>query len=263
MLNLKVGSVKIWLKISNTHKYNSNTIIFVQNYYLMRVAFLLFSIFLMAFSSYSQVDEGQTGAWYMYFYNHQFKNSQWGIQGDLQHRDWRFLGDQEQLLLRSGLTYKLKDASVLFTLGLANITTGQFGESNETSNENRIYQEALIPQKVGNRFLITHRFRYEQRFVESQDFRTRYRYNLFVNVPFNNKDLRPRTIYGAFYNELFINGERTIVDQRAVELFDRNRTYLGAGYVLSSKIRVQVGFMKQTTNTWSKGQLQLSMHHNF
>ena len=214
-------------------------------------------------SFFSQVDEGQTGAWYMYFYNHQFKNSQWGIQGDFQYRDWQLLGDKEQLLLRSGITYRPKNAGVLFTAGFANITSGEFGDSDETSNENRIYQEALIPQKIGNRVLITHRFRYEQRFVENQDFRTRYRYNLFINVPFNNKDLSPKTIYGAFYNELFINGETNIGNNRSVAFFDRNRTYLGLGYVLNTKTRFQLGWMNQTINSWSKPQLQFSMHHNF
>jgi hypothetical protein len=227
------------------------------------IIFLLFA-FLGLSKSFSQINENQTGAWYMYFYNHQFKDSQFGIQGDFQYRDWQFLGDQEQLLLRSGITYTSKESGIMFTLGIANITTGQFGDSNETSNENRIYQEALIPQKIGNRILLTHRFRYEQRFVEDQDFRTRYRYNLFVNVPFNSKSLSvPKTIYGAFYNELFMNGERNIGDNRNVELFDRNRTYLGLGYVLNSKIRFQMGWMNQTTNAWSKGQLQFSMHHNF
>jgi hypothetical protein len=212
----------------------------------------------------SQIDEDQTGAWYMYFYNHQFKDSQWGIQGDFQYRDWQILGDTEQLLLRSGLTYKPKDSGIMFTLGGANITSGEFGDSDNTSNENRIYQEALIPQKIGNRFLITHRFRYEQRFVENQDFRTRYRYNLFVNVPLNSKSLAvPKTIYGAFYNELFMNGERDIGNGNSVELFDRNRTYLGLGYVINPKIRIQLGWMKQTTNTWQKRQLQFSLHHNF
>jgi len=221
-------------------------------------------VFISIFNTNAQVDENQTGAWFMYFYNHQFKNSQWGVQGDFQYRDWQFLGDQEQLLLRSGLTYTPKDAGIMFTLGGVNITTGQFGDSDTTSNENRSYQEVLIPQKIGSRFLITHRFRFEQRFVENQDFRTRYRYNLFVNVPFNGASLAiPKTIYGAFYNELFMNGERGIGDNRNVELFDRNRTYFGLGYVLNKKIRFQMGWMKQTTNDWSKGQLQFSMHHNF
>lgn len=230
----------------------------------MKKIVIILTLFLSIYSLKAQVDENQTGAWYMYFYNHQFKNSQFGIQGDFQYRDWQFLGDTEQLLLRSGLTFTPKDAGVMFTIGVANITTGVFGYLDETSNENRIYQEALLPQKIGSRFFITHRFRFEQRFVENQDFRTRYRYNLFVNVPFNSKSLSTsKTIYGAFYNELFMNGERNIGDNRNVELFDRNRTYLGLGYVLNPKIRFQVGWMNQTNDNFSKGQLQFSMHHNF
>ena len=230
----------------------------------MKYLLFLTITFLSIFSLKAQVDENQTGAWYMYFYNHQFKNSQFGIQGDFQYRDWQFLGDKEQLLLRSGFTFTPKDAGIMFTLGAANITSGAFGDSDDTSNENRIYQEALLPQKIGSRFFITHRFRFEQRFVENQDFRTRYRYNLFINVPFNSKSLsEPKTIYGAFYNELFMNGERNIDDNNYVELFDRNRTYLGLGYVLNPKIRFQMGWMNQTNNNFSKAQLQFSMHHSF
>lgn len=230
----------------------------------MKKISLLVIAFLFSISTFSQIDENQTGAWYMYFYNHQFKDSQWGIQGDFQYRDWQILGDREQLLLRSGITYKPKETNIMLTAGFANITSGEFGNSDGTSNENRIYQEALLPQKIGSRILITHRFRFEQRFVENQDFRTRYRYNLFINVPFNSTSLSTsKTIYGAFYNELFMNGERKIALNRTTELFDRNRTYLGLGYVLNPKIRFQVGYMQQTTDAWSKGQLQFSMHHNF
>ncbi|NNE31839.1 MAG: DUF2490 domain-containing protein [Winogradskyella sp.] len=224
----------------------------------------LFSLlFLISFNFvFSQVDESQTGAWYMYFYSHQFKDSQWGVQGDFQYRDWQGLGDMEQLLLRSGFTYSPKNAGVKFTLGYGNVTTGQYGASDATSSESRIYQEALVPQKLGNRFYFTHRFRYEQRFVENQDFRTRYRYNLFLNIPLNSTELTPKAVYAALYNELFINGGTDIGDGRTVQIFDRNRTYLGLGYVLSPKIRFQFGWMNQKTVNWGKGQLQFSMHHS-
>lgn len=227
----------------------------------MKYIGLVFALLIGLNFSYSQVDESQTGAWYMYFYNLKFKKSTWGIQGDFQYRDWQGLGDKEQLLLRSGITYSPKNAGVMFTLGYGNITTGQFGENDATTAESRIYQEALIPQKLGNRFYLTHRFRYEQRFVEDQDFRTRYRYNLFLNVPVNKKELTAKAIYIALYNELFINGQQDIGDGEDVEIFDRNRTYLGLGYVLNPKIRFQLGWMNQKTNQWGKGQLQISMHH--
>ena len=61
-----------------------------------------------------------------------------------------------------------------------------------------------------------------QRLVEYQLFSTRYRYNLFLNVPLNAKALSPKAIYLALYNELFINGQTDIGDGREVEIFDRN-----------------------------------------
>lgn len=208
-------------------------------------------------------DEDQLGAWNMYFFQKKFGNSQFGIQGDYQLRLWNVGTDLEQLLLRTGLTFKPKETNIIFTAGYAHITTGQFGEEKNNVGENRIYQEALLPQKIGNRFFLTHRFRYEQRWVQNQDFRTRYRYNLFLNVALNDNELKKGTVYAALYNEIFINGERQIGADRFVELFDRNRTYLGLGYGLRDNLRLQAGWMKQTTDTWSKGQTQLSLHHSF
>lgn len=52
----------------------------------------------------AQVDEDQLGAWYMYFFNAPFENSQWGLQGDVQYRNWDLIGDLEQFLIRGGVT---------------------------------------------------------------------------------------------------------------------------------------------------------------
>ena len=232
----------------------------------MKKIILFFSIGFISISN-AQLqgpDENQLGAWYMYFYNTTFKESNWGIQGDFQYRDWRGIGDREQLLLRSGVTYKPTDSGIKFTLGFANITSGQYGKDIDNPvTENRIYQEGLFSNTILKKLLLTHRFRYEQRWVENQDFRTRYRYNIFVNVPFKGTSLDKATPYFAFYNEIFINGERQIGDGRSVQFFDRNRTYLGLGYALNNKIRVQLGWMKQTTVNWQKGQLQFSLHQTF
>jgi len=211
----------------------------------------------------AQIDEEELGAWYMYFFNADFKESRWGVQGDIQYRNWDLGGDLEQLLLRGGITYRPENSDIKFTLGYGNVTSGAYGSETATSGESRVYQEALFSSKFGERFYLKHRFRYEQRFVEGQDFRTRYRYNLFMNVPLNSTSFDDKTVYLALYNEVFINGERCIGDNRKVEIFDRNRTYVALGYVLSEKLKVQLGGMYQTTDTWSKNQMQLSLHHNF
>jgi hypothetical protein len=211
----------------------------------------------------AQVDEDQPGAWYMYFWNTRLKDSQWGFQGDGQWRAWDLLTDMEQLLLRGGVTYTTKKGDATFTLGYANVTSGEFGDGHDTFGENRIYQEALLPQKIGKRVYLRHRFRYEQRWVEDQNFRTRFRYAIFLDVPFRGTAIRKGALYAALYNELFINGERDIGYGQEVELFDRNRLYGGIGYALTGRRKLQFGYMIQTQETFSKAQLQLSFHHTF
>ena len=213
-------------------------------------------------SAQSTVDGDQLGAWYMYFWNATIKKSSWGFQGDVQFRNWDVMGDLEQLLIRGGVTYKPKNANAKFTLGYASITSGTFGKDNSTTHENRIYQEALLPHRVGQRFYLTHRFRYEQRFVETaagEDFRTRYRYNLFINIPINKKEIVKNTVYLALYNELFIRGEWDSHNNP----FDRNRLYGAIGFKPLDKLKVQLGVMRQKSTSVAKNQLQISLHHTF
>lgn len=231
---------------------------------MSRILIVLVWISLMGIPrAYAQFDEDQLGAWYMYFFSGKMGEGPWGVQGDAQFRNWDLGGDLEQLLLRGGITYSPENANIKFTLGYGNITTGAFGDDNSTVSESRIYQEALFPTVFADRFFLTHRFRYEQRWVEGQDMRTRYRYNLFMNIPLNQPNLKQGAIYLALYNELFINGERSIGSGNTVEVFDRNRFYTAVGYSIKDNLRTQLGVMKQTTNNWSKNQLQWSLHHSF
>ena len=123
----------------------------------------------------AEIDQDQPGGWYMLTFNEDFTESRFGFQGDVQYRTWDGSGDLEQLLLRGGIPYRPDALPGKYTLGLANITSGQFGESKRAGTENRTYQEAVIPQLVGQRGFLKHRFRFEQRWVNGQDFRTRLR----------------------------------------------------------------------------------------
>jgi hypothetical protein len=208
----------------------------------------------------AQPNQDETGGWCMYFFNTTLNESPWGVQGDIQLRNWNIAGDMEQLLLRGGITYSPEITDIKVTLGYGNISTGVYGPDKSTSSESRIYQEVLFPVKFSNRIYTNHRFRYEQRFVEDQEFRTRYRYNLFLNIELNNAEMEKKTLYLALYNELFINGQRNTGNENTVEIFDRNRFYCALGYVIKPGRKVQLGVMKQTTDNWSKNQLQLSFH---
>ena len=230
-----------------------------------RLLLLFLLVALFASPAAAQVDEDELGAWYMYFWSTRLNDgeSRWGFQGDTQYRNWDLLGDLEQLLIRGGVTYTPDGTNATFTFGYGNITTGMYGSSDDTTHEDRIYQEALLRQRIGELLRLRHRFRYEQRWVDGQDFRTRFRYALFADIPVNGKQMAPGAFYIALYNELFINGERDIGTAMPVELFDRNRLYGGLGYVINERLKFQGGYMHQATDPWSKDQLQFSIHHSF
>lgn len=162
------------------------------------------------------------------------------------------------MLLRTGLKYNLKNGGASFLAGYGSITSQAEGDATNSIHENRLYQEVILRQKLGNVGLM-HRFRYEQRWIENQDFRTRFRYTIFVNVPINSIELGEKSSwYLQGYDELFINGEK--LDNK-IEYFDRNRLYLGLGYRVVKNLAFQVGIMQQATDSRSKTYLQLSAFH--
>jgi len=202
------------------------------------------------------IDEDQLGAWYFYAFNYNRSGSWWGAQGDIQYRNWDTIGDLEQLLIRSGITYRPESLPGKYTLGYANITSGTFGSSSRTLREDRVYQEALFPHRLGERVYVRHRLRYEQRWVDYQDFRTRFRYGLFIDIPVNKTTLDKGAWYLSNYNEIFLNGEHDIGLDKPVDTYDRNRFYGAVGYSISDNLKLQIGYMHQDTKAYQKGQLQ-------
>ncbi len=211
----------------------------------------------------NEIDEGQLGGWYMYFFNKKFEENRFGFQGDVQYRSWDTGGDLEQLLIRGGVTYRPEAIKGLYTLGLASITSGAFGDSHKTKSEGRLYQEALVPSKIGDRLFLKHRLRFEQRWVDGQDLRTRFRYALFATMPLNQPTLSKGAYYLTFYNEVFINGQRNIATNTRVDKYDRNRLYAALGYKLTEGTQIQIGYMRQFSPKTNKGQFQLSFHQQF
>jgi hypothetical protein len=199
----------------------------------------------------------KSGAWYMYFGNLRFKDSPWAIHGEAQHRNFNKIGDLDQLLLRTGLQYNSRSGQSSFLAGYASITNGKEGDSKAIFHENRLYQEIILRQKMGN-LALQHRYRYEQRWIENQNFRTRFRYALSLNIPLSTKSLTEKgASYLQVYDELFINGEKL---GGKIQFFDRNRFYVGFGYRIYNGLAVQLGFMEQTTASVSRGQFQIGIH---
>ncbi len=133
-----------------------------------------------------------------------------------------------------------KESPLKLTFGYAYIGNGTPGDSKgNLCGRTPILSETSFPVKLGKKLFINNRFRYELRNVENQNFRTRYRYSLFLNVPLNNQILEPKTVYLSMYNEVFINGQRKIGDGKTVPFFDRNRLYGALGYIFRKGLKMQ------------------------
>lgn len=222
----------------------------------MKYISLILLIFLSSATSYAQ-KKNDLGAWYMYFGNLKIKETPWAVHGELQYRNHNLIGDLEQMLVRTGLQYNHQNGVSLLT-GYGSITSQSEGNQTNSIHENRLYQEVILRQNLGKIGLF-HRFRYEQRWQDEIEFKTRFRYAIFLNVPLNDVALGEKgSWYIQGYDELFINGEKL---KGKSEYFDRNRLYLGLGYRIVKNMALQVGLLDQTTNTISKTYLQIGTFH--
>ena len=202
---------------------------------------------LISLSAASQ--ENGLGNWLIYIGSKQL-NSKWNLHHEIQYRNYNTLGDLEQLLIRTGLGYDIGSKSNIL-LGYGYINSENFtGNANDqtTVEEHRIFQQFITKQTIGS-VSLQNRYRFEQRFVES-DFKTRFRYFLGVNLPLKNPKY-----YLSAYNEIFLNGKSNV--------FDRNRVYGGLGYKISKGVKLELGYMSQVFETSSRDQINIITFVNF
>lgn len=195
------------------------------------------------------------GNWLIYFGDKKL-NEKFNWHNEVQYRSYNFLGDTDQLLLRTGIGYNLTENNNNILLGFAYIYNEPYDADTDQKtsfSEYRIYQQFITRQSVG-RFNILNRYRFEQRFFED-DFQLRLRYFLGLNIALNKSKMEDKTVYFSAYNEIFINTEQTY--------FDRNRLYAGIGFRFSAKFRTEIGVMNQTTNSASRNQLNIMAFYNF
>ena len=190
--------------------------------------------------------------WYMYFGDHQVRDK-WGVHLEGQWRRNDVITNWQQLLLRPGVNYKMKENWML-TLGYAYVKTHPYGEHPiaHAFPEHRLYQQLLVKQRVGATRL-QHRFRLEQRFLgrmsagdggrpklDSWRYQNRFRHFLKAEVPIGRKS-GENPWYVAFYNELFLN----IAPRHGASVFDQNRAYGAVGYELGKAGKLEIGYMNQ------------------
>lgn len=211
----------------------------------------LLILFIMPKTSHAQ--ESDFGNWLIYIGSKKL-NSKWNIHNEVQYRNYDGIGDLEQLLLRTGVGYTQDENNILLGYGYI-LSENYVGDTNDkvSVNEHRIFQQFTTKQSVG-RLKLSHRYRFEQRFVES-DFKMRFRYFLSLNYPLGLSEEKDYKFYLSAYNEIFLNTKSSI--------FDRNRLYGGIGYKLNKNLRFELGYMNQFFETSGRDQLNIITFFSF
>jgi hypothetical protein len=212
------------------------------------------SIAFILLSSIAFAQKSDVGNWFIYLGN-QKVNKNWNFHSEIQYRNYNFIGDTNQLLLRTGIGYNLTENNNNVLMGYGFINTHNYvfnSDEKIETNEHRIFQQFITRQNFGILFL-QHRYRIEERFLPD-DFQMRFRYFLAINVPINKKTMDKNALYFSGYNELFIRAEKPT--------FDRNRLYGALGYVINKNIKIEAGLMAQTLENSNRNQFQIVLFNN-
>ncbi len=193
------------------------------------------------------------GNWLAYMGNQKI-NSKWNFHNEIQLRNYNFIGDQNQLLIRLGIGHNISSNNNVL-LGYAHVKTVVYTSSTDiktSSIEHRIFQQFLNKKKYKG-YYISNRFRFEERFFKN-DFKLRLRYHFLFNKALNKKEITNNALYFSSYNEIFLNTQNNI--------FDRNRIYAGLGYAINNSIKFETGYMIQTLPERSQQQIQFILFNN-
>lgn len=213
-------------------------------------------LLLLPFTGFSQEDE--LGNWWIYFGNKELSD-RWDLHHEVQYRNYNFIGDLEQLLIRGGVGYHLTENNNRILVGYGYINSENNPEDGGaliSTDEHRIYQEFTTSHSIAM-LKLSHRYRFEQRFVEDQDMKTRFRYFLAPTLPLTSDEDKNLQWYASAYNEIFlVPGDESLT-------FDRNRLYGGAGAEIKPGLKVEAGYMNQFFENGGRDQLNIILRYSF
>jgi hypothetical protein len=232
----------------------------------MRFIVLFFCLFILKTSAgQARINTVNEHAWLMYFGNHRIAKP-WGWHAEVQWRRHNWFSENQQLLLRTGLEY-YTSGNNRFTVGYAFVETYPYGEFAVANAfpEHRIWEQFFTVQTLG-KVKLSHRYRLEQRMLgnaatgEMKGGRYENRMRYMVKATHNLTNSWKHDLYGAVYNEIFINFGKDV----AYNVFDQNRLYGALGIVLSPSVRLEIGYVYQLIQLRSltaNNQLRLEDNH--
>jgi hypothetical protein len=209
---------------------------------------LLFLVFVMVKPVTGQEDEDTPRELWLSYEHRQNVSERVRVSGTLGYRellsDERFFGEWTQLHLKADASYEV-NPKFRIAGGLGAFAT--YRPDIEDFYELRLWQEAKVfwPDREGwvRRFVLAHRFRLEERFLESDgwEFSGRFRYRLQTKIALNRYDLEPGSFFLLLAAEWFAE-----LGTEAAEVYaDRGLVSLGFGYVHDPRWTFELRFHSQ------------------
>src|SRR5437870_11259913 len=94
----------------------------------------LFSIFILFSSNISFAQKSDVGNWFIYSGN-QAINKKWNWWNEVQYRNYNFIGDLQQLVIRTGIGYNLTENNNNILLAYAFINSQQYHQGSENKED--------------------------------------------------------------------------------------------------------------------------------
>lgn len=214
---------------------------------------LIFSIALILQLFVFKIVSAQTNefsGWGAWFHSQRF-SKHWGVLFDAQFRSANQFGYLRNPLLRPAVNYYFNKNKQLAVGYLFTGTHRKTEVENVFRVEQRIFEQFIVTHKIGTGNTLQHRFRLEQRFVNSQGNQTKYfaqRFRYFARgiVPFKRDSVFTKGVFVGLQNEIFVNVQnRTRLNG---EFFDQNRAYAAVGYRFNKRIDLETGYLNQYLN---------------
>lgn len=215
----------------------------------MKIYALIFFAFLGFANTINAQTRSENSGWAALFYSNKF-TEKIGMHFDVQARSSDDLAHLRNILLRPGITYFI-DATKNVTVGYAYILTQQpSGSTAADLTEHRIWEQFIINHKLA-KLPIAHRFRLEQRFIETAAddvFSQRIRYFFRSVIPLTQSLDKPfeKGVFASLQNEVFFHLQNKSKLNNA--FFDQNRFYTSAGYRFSKGVDLEAGYLNQLIN---------------
>lgn len=224
-----------------------------------RLAALTVALIFAVGTAYAQRrTETNSNLWVSYLGDYRL-SEHWSIHNEAHWRRANLGEHWQQLLIRPAVNFHL-NPNVMFTVGYSYYENFGYGDNpiRFRNWEHHAFEQVQFSHTLG-RLKLTHRYRFEQRYIASLrptpndpqnpafdhfNYLNRFRYRLLLTLPLNHPTLVAKTWFVSAYDEAFL----TFGDPSHGDFVQQNRASVLLGYQWNALGSVQVGYMLQSLN---------------